>query len=75
MDYCTVGYFKMFGIKTVVCKLLLNKVLLGDIELFILRVAADLDDLHAVKQRLVEDMLADTSQAALTPDELMALFK
>ena len=31
--------------------------------------------LHAVKQRLVEDMLADTSQAALTPDELMALFK
>ena len=30
--------------------------------------------LHAVKQRLVEDMLADTGQAALTPEELMALF-
>lgn len=30
--------------------------------------------LHAVKQRLVEDMLADTGSATLTPDELMNLF-
>ena len=30
--------------------------------------------LHAVKQRLVEDMLADTESATLTPDELMSLF-
>ena len=30
--------------------------------------------LHAVKQRLVEDMLADTGSASLTPDELMNLF-
>ena len=30
--------------------------------------------LHAVKQRLVEDMLADTESATLTPDELISLF-